>query len=106
MAAYISRLTFLVLVDPKQINLFVNHEDKAPGSYTAAVSRLTISVAGLQADTEKIIAENSDRVMRDVTVTESWGEGCSITYTNNIATIVSNSQEIHCGLFNIRNKMH
>jgi hypothetical protein len=26
-----------------------------PGSFTAAVSRLTISVAGLQADTEKMI---------------------------------------------------
>jgi hypothetical protein len=45
-----------------------------PGSYQAAVSRLTISVAGLQSNTEKIgLPENSDRVMRDVTVTESLG---------------------------------
>jgi hypothetical protein len=34
--------------------------------------RLTISAAGLQLNTEKIgLPENSDRVMRDVTVTES-----------------------------------
>jgi hypothetical protein len=31
--------------------------------------------------------------------------GCPITYTNNIATLVSKSREIYCGLSHIGNKM-